>query len=181
MVLLVAALVAGGEGRAWADGCKRATNMAPSINKFIDEVYRLQLAGQGTLPVTHALFGFEKISADDLRDLNARPPIEVTREDDDNGVFRNEAPKPMIITGNFAKADTFFDIPPLVSGSYISTPDSLTLIYDPGHAVKVGQTFLGMKISRTLNHTVITRQQLSYFFDANSGDKPDRCYQLVDN
>ena len=166
---------------ARADGCKLAPGMAASIDKFIDEVHQLQLAGQGSLPVADALFGFEKISADGLRDLNARQPIQVTRRDEDNGIFRNVGPKPVIINGSFAKSSTFFDIPPLVTGSYISTPDSLTLIYDPDHAVKVGQTFLGMKISRTINHTVITRQRLSYFFDTNTGDTPDRCYQLVAN
>ena len=62
-----------------------------------------------------------------------------------------------------------------------STPDSLTLIYDPDHAVKVGENFLGMKVARTLNHAVITRSTVSYFFDSNTGSKPDRCYTLVDN
>jgi hypothetical protein len=178
--------VTGSAAPAKADGCKRAPGMAASIDKFIDEVYRMQVSGQGSLPVADALFGIDKINAEDLRDLNAREPIRVTRaeetgDDEANGVFRNAGPKSVVINGNFAKSSTFFDIPPLVSGSYISTPDSLTLIYDPDHAVKVGQTFLGMKFSRTINHTVITRRQLSYFFDANRDGAPDRCYQLVDN
>lgn len=179
--MIAGATMAGTTAAEAGDGCKRVTGMKPSIDKFIDEVYQMQQSGQGTLPVTDALFGFRQISADGLRDLDAREPIRVVPQHDRNGIFLNQGPKPVVINGNFAEASAFFDIPPLVTGSYVSTPDSLVLTYDPQHAVKVGQTFLGMKFSRTINHTVITRRRLSYFFDSNTDGKPDRCYQLVDN
>ncbi|HVJ42311.1 MAG TPA: hypothetical protein VM639_12480 [Dongiaceae bacterium] len=165
---------------AEAATCKRLSGIAPSIDRFIDKVYALQLAGRGTLPVTDALFGFRHLDADGLRNLDQRQPIEITRQDEDDGVFINKGPKPLVVTGSFAQSETFFDIPELVKGSYVSTPDSLTLTYDPDHAVKVGQSFLGMKFSHTINHTVITRHSLAYFFDDNSSSEPDRCYVLVD-
>ncbi|HEX9448128.1 MAG TPA: hypothetical protein VF920_09110, partial [Dongiaceae bacterium] len=91
----------------------------------------------------------------------------------------NRGPKRITVNGMFAARPTFFQIPKLVSGHYVSTRDSLTLIYDDGHAVKVGETFLGMKFSKVVNHTVITRTRLSYFFESNDGDTPDRCYDLT--
>lgn len=165
---------------AEAATCMRISGIAPSIDRFIDKVYALQLAGRGTLPVTDALFGFRQLDPDGLRKLDQRQPIEVTRQDQDDGVFINKGPKPVVITGSFAQAETFFAIPELVKGSYVSTPDSLTLTYDPDHAVQVGQSFLGMKFSHTINHTVITRHSLAYFFDDNNGGEPDRCYLLDD-
>jgi hypothetical protein len=162
--------------------CKPVSGMNASIDKFIDEIQAFQTgAGQGTLPISDALFGFERIDPSDQRNLGERTPIMVKRQDEQEGVFVNQGPKQISITGNFADATTYFDIPQLVTGSYISTPDSLTLIYDPAHAVKVGEDFLGMKFSKTINHTIITRNQLLYFFDSNSGDEPDRCYTLVGN
>jgi hypothetical protein len=170
-------------GAALADeGCKPVTGMTASIDKFIDEIQAFQTsAGQGNLPITDALFGFENIDPVDQQNLGARSPIKVMPQDSQEGVFVNQGPKQISITGNFANTTTFFDIPELVTGSYISTPDSLTLIYDPQHAVKVGETVLGMKFSKTINHTVITRTQLAYYFDANNGGEPDRCYTLVGN
>jgi hypothetical protein len=181
MALIGLGILAGTTAAEAGDGCKPVTGMAASIDKFIDEVYQLQQSGQGTLPVADALFGFEHIEPADLRALDAREPIQVMPQHDKNGVFLNRGPNSVVINGKFAKADAFFDIPPLVTGSYVSTQDSLVLTYDPAHAVKVGQTFLGMTFSRTINHTVITRRKLSYFFDSNTDGKPDRCYQLVDN
>jgi hypothetical protein len=181
--LAAAVMLAGAAGPTWAaTACKPVSGMNASIDKFIDEIQAFQTgAGQGTLPIADALFGFERIDPTDQRNLGERTPIMVKRQDEQEGIFVNQGPKPISIAGNFADSTTYFDIPQLVSGSYISTPDSLTLIYDPAHAVKVGQDFLGMKISKTINHTVITRNQLLYFFDSNSGDEPDRCYTLVGN
>ena len=166
---------------AEAASCKQIPGIAAAVDHFIDKVYALQLSGRGTLPVTDALFGFQHIDAQGLRDLDRRQPIEVTRQDTDDGVFVNRGPQPLILTGKFAQSETFFDIPAVIKGSYVSTPDSLVLTYDPDHAVKVGQSFLGMKFSHTINHTVITRHSLAYFFDQNTGDEPDRCYELVEN
>lgn len=167
-------------GAADAASCKQIPGIAASVDRFIDKVYALQLSGSGTLPISDALFGFQHLDAEALRDLGQRQPIEVMRQDEDDGVFVNQGPAPIILTGKFAQHETFFDIPALVKGSYVSTPDSLTLTYDPDHAVKVGQSFLGMKFSHTINHTVITRHSLAYFFDQNSTGEPDRCYLLVD-
>ena len=161
--------------------CEPLTGAAASVDKFIAEVHAMQLSGSGNLPVRDALFGFQDLNAADQQDLGARAPIKVVPQDEDAGIFVNSGPKPVSITGSFADSTTYFDIPELVSGSYISTPDSLTLIYDPQHAVKVGQEFLGIKISKTINHTIITRDSVAYFFDTNSGGKPDRCYTLTKN
>lgn len=166
---------------AEAGSCKQIPGITAAVDRFIDKVYALQLSGRGTLPVTDALFGFQHIDAESLHALDARQPIEVMRQDADDGVFVNRGPQPLILTGKFAQSETFFDIPALIKGSYVSTPDSLVLTYDPDHAVRVGQSFLGMKFSHTINHTVITRHSLAYFFDQNTGDQPDRCYELVDS
>jgi hypothetical protein len=170
-----------GAPAAAAASCKQIPGIAAAVDRFIDKVHALQLTGRGTLPVTDALFGFQHIDPKGLRDLDQRQPIEVTRQDTDDGTFINRGPQPVIVTGKFAQNETFFDIPALVKGSYVSTPDSLVLTYDPAYAVKVGQSFLGMKFSHTINHTVITRRSLAYFFDQNTSDEPDRCYELVDN
>ncbi|HVI88021.1 MAG TPA: hypothetical protein VM659_06950 [Dongiaceae bacterium] len=166
---------------AKAESCKQIAGISAAVDRFIDKVYALQLSGRGTLPVTDALFGFQHIDAKSLGELDQRQPIEVTRQDQEDGTFVNRGPAPMTLTGKFAQSETFFAIPAMIRGNYVSTPDSLTLTYDPAHAVKVGQSFLGMKFSHTINHTVITRHSLAYFFDENSSDEPDRCYVLVNS
>jgi hypothetical protein len=161
------------------DGCLPAPGINASIDKFIDDVQAVQQSGQGTLPVADALFGVTDINANDQQALAGREPIKLTRQESVRGSFTNRGPKRITVNGIFATRPTFFQIPKLVSGRYISTKDSLTLIYDDGHAVKVGERFLGMSFSKIVNHTVITRTKLSYFFESNSGDTPDRCYDLT--
>jgi len=180
VVASVAATVIGAQV-AEAESCKQIAGISAAVDRFIDKVHAVELAGRGTLPVTDALFGFQHIDAKSLNALDRRQPIEVTRQEESDGIFVNRGPEPMIITGQFGQKETFFAIPALIKGSYVSTPDSLVLTYDPEHAVEVGQSFLGMKFSHTINHTVITRHSLAYFFDANTSDEPDRCYVLVDN
>src|SRR5260221_3569875 len=82
--------------------CKPVTGMTASIDKFIDEVQALQTAGQGTLPITDALFGFDNIAPAAQRDLGARMPILVKRQDEQAGVFVNQGPKQISIAGSFA-------------------------------------------------------------------------------
>jgi hypothetical protein len=176
--LLASLIVASPVARS-DDGCLQAPGINASIDKFIDDVQAVQQVGQGELPVTDALFGVTDINAADQQALATREQIKLTRGQPTDGTFVNRGPKRITVNGIFATRPTFFQIPKLVSGHYVSTPDSLTLIYDQGHAVKVGETFLGMKFSKLVNHTVITRSRLSYFFESNSGDTPDRCYDLT--
>lgn len=176
---LLASLVAAIPAALAEDGCLPAPGINASIDKFIDDVQAVQKTGQGELPVMDALFGVTEINDADQRALATRELIKLTRGQAQNGTFINHGPKRITVNGIFATRPTFFQIPKLVTGRYVSTPDSLTLTYDEGHAVKVGETFLGMRFSKLVNHTVITRSRLSYFFESNAGDTPDRCYDLT--
>jgi hypothetical protein len=180
ITLLVAIGLVLPASRALADaGCLPAPGINASIDKFIDDVQAVQQSGQGSLPVQDALFGVSDINANDQQALANREQIKLTRQEPARGSFTNRGPKRITVNGIFATRPTFFQIPKLVTGHYISTKDSLTLVYDDGHAVKVGEKFLGMSFSKIVNHTVITRTKLSYFFESNSGDTPDRCYDLT--
>src|SRR6185369_5841392 len=108
-----------------------------------------------------------------------RPPVQIAPQGDRGGSFTNRGPKHLHIDGVFAGRATFFDIPKMVAGTYAVTADSVTLTYDPAHAVRVGETFLGVRFSKTINHSVVTRQRLDYYFDSNSSGPPDRCYNLT--
>ena len=164
---------------ARADDCLPAPGVSVAAGQFIETVGNLQRQGSGTLPIGAALFGFQGISDANQQALAQRPPVQVTKQSDQGGSFANRGPKHLHIDGVFAGRATFFDIPKAVAGSYAVTAESVTLTYDPAHAVKVGETFLGVKFSKTINHSVVTRQRLDYYFDSNASGPPDRCYDLT--
>ena len=162
-----------------SDDCIAVAGIGPSIGKFLDEVGAAQLAGQGTLPIGDVLFGVTEIDAVDRKALAKRDLVEVTKRDTGGGDYESRGPKRITVEGIFAERDTIFRIPKLVLGRYVLSEEGVTLIYDPAHTIQVGESVLGVKFFRTMNHTVITKAKLSFFFDANDGDIPDRCYQVV--
>ena len=172
-------LMAGAITPAWAGDCLPAPGVDVQSEHFITEVRAAHQNGQGSFPVTDALFGMSGISAKDQQALALRDPVTVTRQHDADGIFGNHGPKRITVSGIFASRPTFFQIPKLVSGRYSLTADGITLTYDPGHAVTVGETFLGVHFSKIVNHVTVTQTRLSYFFGDNTGDAPDRCYDLT--
>jgi hypothetical protein len=162
------------------DGCIPVADIGPSIDRFLGEINAVQAAGQGALPFGDVLFGITGIDAHDQQAIADRPQVQMTRQQGTpGGDYQSRGPKRLTVEGVFAGRDTIFRVPKLVIGRYALSGDGVTLIYDPAHTIQVGESILGVKFFKTVNHTVITRTRLSYFFDTNDGDIPDRCYQVV--
>jgi hypothetical protein len=180
LAFLLASWSAAASRAAQAEGdCIPVADIGPSIEKFLGEVHAAQAAGAGALPFGDVLFGITGIDAHDQQSIANRGPVEVTKRDANGGDYESRGPKRMTVEGVFAERNTLFRIPKLVLGRYALSDEGVILIYDPAHTIEVGESILGVKFFKTVNHTVITRTQLSYFFDANAGDIPDRCYQVV--
>lgn len=174
-LLLPAALPAQAETE-----CKPVPGIGPEIAKFLNEVAVAQKAGQGTLPLMDVLFGITEINAEDQKKIDGRPTVYLTPRGTGGGDFATDGPEEITVQGVFANLETYFRMPPKVRGRYVIGPDGgVTLIYDPKHAVKLGEPHMGMKFFARTNHTVITRDSLAFFLDDNTGPDPDRCYHVV--
>jgi hypothetical protein len=165
--------------------CKPVAGIGPEIAKFLDQVAAAQKAGQGTLPLMDVLFGITAINAEDQKEIDARPTVHLMPEGAGGGEFATDGPEEITVQGVFANLETYFRMPPKVRGRYtIDAPDGVnirgvTLIYDPKHAVELGEPHMGMKFFARTNHTVISRDGLAFFLDDNAGPDPDRCYHVV--
>ena len=183
LLLLFMLSIAGAVGMsltARANGdCIAVTGIGASIDRFLGEVRAAQAAGQGGLPINDVLFGVTEISEADQRDLAKRAPVQLTRQDADGGDYANRGARRITVEGVFAGRDTLFRIPKLVLGRYALDERGVTLIYDPDHTVEVGERVLGIRFFKDMHHTVITQDKLSFFFDTNDGDEPDRCYDVI--
>jgi hypothetical protein len=173
-----------------ATECKPVAGIGPEIAKFLDQVAAAQKAGQGTLPLMDVLFGITEIDAEDQKEIDGRPTVYLTPRGSDGGDFATDGPEEITVQGVFANLETYFRMPPKVRGRYvIDAPDgvnpdgvnirSVTLIYDPKHAVELGEPHMGMAFFARTNHTVISRDGLAFFLDDNAGPNPDRCYHVV--
>ena len=163
-----------------ATECKPVAGIGPEIAKFLDEVAAAQKAGKGTLPLMDVLFGITEINAEDQKEIDGRPTVYLTPRGSDGGDFATDGPEEITVQGVFANLETYFRMPPKVRGRYVIAPDGgVTLIYDPKHAVELGEPHMGMAFFARTNHTVITRDGLAFFLDDNAGPDPDRCYHVV--
>jgi hypothetical protein len=173
-----------GPARA-ATTCRPVSGIGQEIAKFLDEVAVAQAAGRGSLPLMDALFGVTDINADDQKALDRRKLVELSPHGVTGGDFVNEGPEKITIEGIFAEQETYFRMPPLVKGRYtIDAPDgvnvrSVTLLYDPKHAVDLGEPHVGLRFFKPTHHTVITRDGVAFFLDDNTGPDPDRCYRAT--
>jgi hypothetical protein len=163
-----------------ATECRPVRGIGPEIAKFLDEVAKAQAAGQGSLPLRDVLFGITDIKADGEKALDGRPTVELTPHGAGGGDFLNQGPQKVVIEGVFAEQETYFRMPPQVSGRYTVDADgSVTLHYDPKHTVDLGEPHIGMRFFKGTHHTVITRDGVAFFLDNNAGPDPDRCYLAV--
>lgn len=181
LVMLVLSASGGVFGRAAlaGDDCIAVGDIEPAIDKLLGEIDAVQAAGEGALPFGDVLFGITGIDAHDRQAIANREPVQVTKRGAATGDYESRGPKRITVEGVFAERDTIFRIPKLVTGRYALSEQGVTLIYDPAHTIEVGESILGVRFFKTVNHTVVTRTKLSYFFDANDGDVPDRCYEVV--
>jgi len=160
--------------------CMTVPGIGPEIAKFLDEVAAAQAKGQGTLPLMDVLFGITEIDAEDQQEIDGRPTVHLMPRGTDGGDFATDGPEAITVQGVFANKETYFRMPRKVRGRYVIGPDGgVTLIYDPKHAVELGEPHMGMAFFARTNHTVIKRDSLAFFLDDNTGPDPDRCYHVV--
>jgi hypothetical protein len=160
--------------------CNTVAGIGPEIAKFLDEVAAVQAAGQGSLPLMDVLFGITEIDAEDQKEIDGRPTVHLTPRGTGGGDFATDGPEEITVEGVFANKVTYFRMPPQVRGRYTIDPGGgVTLIYDPKHAVELGEPHMGMAFFARTNHTVITPDGIAFFLDDNAGPDPDRCYRAV--
>lgn len=177
-VIAAIAPFCGDAARADED-CIAVADIGASIDKFLGGVSVAQAAGQGRLPITDVLFGVTEISEAHQQDLAKRELVQLKKRDAAGGDYVNRGAGRITVEGVFAERGTLFRIPSLVMGRYVLGEEGVTLLYDPAHTVEVGERVLGIRFFKAMNHTVITKTKLSFFFEDNDGGEPDRCYDVV--
>jgi hypothetical protein len=181
LILSSSGQVAFSQDSSGTAGCIAVPGIQASIEKFLGEVSAVQAAGQGSLSVRDALFGISELSAADQAALDRREPVQVAKLSESSGSYSNRGPGRITVEGMFAARDTYFRIPKLVLGKYALSDAGVTLTYDPAHTVQVGESVLGMKFFKAMHRTVISRTRLLFYFDANDGTDPDRCYLVAED
>jgi hypothetical protein len=161
--------------------CRRVPGLSASIQAFLLDAGAVHAAGGGVIPLKDLLIGITDISHSDMQALKARNSIAWVKENDEGGKFSNAGPQDISFQGVFASTDTYFKIPKTVRGTYLVFSNSVQIIYDPQYRMEVGEKILGMKAFRSINHTVTTANQLTFFFGSNASGDPDRCYLATDN
>lgn len=157
-------------------GCKNVTGIAGGIENFLRRVGNAQGAGSGSLTLNEVLIGVSGIPPEDQRALAARGPVRLTKRRDTGGDFENSGPQDIQFQGVFAATATFFNVPRTVKGAYRWSPQEATFFYDPAHAIELGERILGIPMFRRLDHSVVSPNQLSFYFSGNAGGEADRCY-----
>ena len=161
------------------EDCVAVPGIATEIDSFLDRAVAAQAAGKGAMPITDVLFGVTEISAEDQQELARRAPVELTRRTATGGDYVSRGPDRITVEGVFAERDTLFRLPELIIGRYRLTGEGATLLYDPAHTVDVGESLLGINFFMSVNRTEITRDRLTFFFEDNVSNEPDRCYLVI--
>lgn len=161
--------------------CTRVPGLTTSIQAFLLDAGAAHAAGRGVMPLKDFLIGITDISQSDMQALKARNPIVWVKENHDGGKFSNAGPQDILVQGIFASTNTYFKIPKIVQGTYLFSANSVQIVYDPSYRMQVGEGFLGLTAFRSINHTVTTANELTFFFGSNASGDPDRCYLATSN
>jgi hypothetical protein len=161
--------------------CRRVPGLSTPIQAFLLDAGAVHAAGGGVMPLKDFLIGITDISHSDMQELKARAPIAWVKETDAGGKFSNAGPQDISFQGIFASTETYFRIPRTVRGTYSILSNGVQIVYDPQYRMEVGEKILGMKAFRSINHTVTTANQLTFFFGSNASGDPDRCYLATDH
>ena len=159
--------------------CAGVPGISEPIDILLRRIHQAQAAGEGILAVEDVLIGVTEISPADHRALAARGPIKLTKRDESGGEFVNSGPQPIAIQGVFASTKTFFKIAQTVRGRYLLSNQGVTLFYDFPHIIQLGQKVLGVTVFKILDHSVVSHDLLSLYFQKDPGQEPDRCYVAV--
>jgi hypothetical protein len=165
--------------RAEADpDCRAAGNIAPGLQKLVDEFHDAGRTGNANLSVRDFLAGVTEIPAADRAALDRRGSVKVASASPDSGSFSSDGQTQLQFEGIFARRQTFFRVPLHIHARYVTKAGGVTLYYDPSAAIELGEAIplVGIPIFRTINHVSITRDRLLFFWDSNASDDADRCY-----
>ena len=158
--------------------CRKAGDIAPGLQKLIREFQSADHSGVAALSVEDFLVGVTQIAPPDRADLDRRGSVKVAKTGPSEGSVNNDGQKQLQFEGIFASRQTFFRVPQHIQSRFHLAADKLTLSYDSEHALQLGEAipFVGIPVFLTVNHVVVTRDRLYFFWGSNSGDDPDRCY-----
>jgi hypothetical protein len=165
--------------QAMADtDCIAAAGISPGLKKLIGEIRLVDRAGHRSLSVRDFLVGVTGIHSPDEAALDRRGPVELASTSAGVGSIANEGRAALEFEGIFANRRTLFRVPQHIKARYVEGADSVTLYYDAGDALQVGEALplVNIPVFRTINHVLVMNDKLLFFWGDNSGSQPDRCY-----
>ena len=164
---------------ALADDCQFAEGLGPGLATLLDGFHHADETGQASLSTQAFLAGVTEISEPNRQALNRRSVVRVVRRSLATGSVESEGPVALEFKGMFAGKERYFRVPSRIRARYEIGPNSATLTYQEGDAIQLGEAipFTDIPIFRTIDHVVIAKDLLLFFWTGNTGPTADRCYR----
>ncbi len=172
-------LAAVANGPALADDCQPAEGLGPGLVKLLDGFHRADETGQASLKTEDFLAGVTQIAEPNRQALDRRSLVRVVRQAPQKGTIESEGPVALEFKGQFAGKERYFRVPAHIRARYAIGANSVTLSYQEGDAIQLGEAIPLVEVPffRTIDHVVIARDTLLFFWTGNSGTTADRCYR----
>jgi hypothetical protein len=158
--------------------CRKAGPISAGLTKLIDDFASVTPQHQGSATVRDFLVGVSKIPPKAMAALTQRAPAVITAHGDGVGSVAEAGATKLQFTGIFARHKTFFRVPEQIHGHYRVAHGMLTLYYNPGGAMALGEAIpiIGIPFFRHINHVEITPTRILFFWGTNAHGTADRCY-----
>lgn len=164
---------------AQADDCQYAEGLGPGLATLLDGFHHADESGQASLSTQAFLAGVTEISEPNRQALDRRSVVRVIRQSPLKGSVESEGPVALEFKGLFAGKERYFRVPAHIRARYELGPNSATLTYQEGNAIQLGEAipFTEIPFFRTIDHVVIAKDRLLFFWTGNGGTTADRCYR----
>ena len=158
--------------------CRKAGPISAGLKKLISEFARVAPGHTGKATVQDFLVGVSKIPPQAMAALTQRAPAVITAHGKGVGSVADQGATRLQFSGIFARHKSFFRVPEYIHGHYRVAHGMLTLYYNPGGALALGEPIplLGIPFFRHINHVEITARRILFFWGTNAHGRPDRCY-----
>ncbi len=158
--------------------CRKAGPISAGLEKLIDEFSQVAPGHSGEATVQDFLVGVSKIPPKAVAALTRRAPAIITAYGPGEGSVAETGTTRLQFSGIFARHKSFFRVPEYIHGHYRVAHGLLTLYYNPGGALALGEPIplIGIPFFRHINHVEITATRILFFWGTNTHGSPDRCY-----
>ena len=158
--------------------CRKAGPISGGLKKLISKFARVEPGHTGKATVQDFLVGVSKIPPQAMAALAQRAPAVITAHGAGKGSVADWGTTKLQFSGIFARHKSFFRVPQYIHGHYRVAHGMLTLYYNPGGALALGEPIplIGIPFFRHINHVEITATRILFFWGTNVHGSPDRCY-----